>query len=544
MVQIIGQNTASGSEDILAGLGSPGSIDLGASPTVDLGLEYNRRQLQNITANWKLTPATFQHRLSRGQWIAKKHLLYISGRVAAGIAKGNARIIISAPPRHGKSQLTSIGTPAWVLETFPKFKTILTGYGAELTTGFARQVRDVFLTQDNHALLNTRIRKDASRVEAFLTEQGGGMYAVGLGGAITGRGANVLLIDDYIKEIKEALSPAYRDYVWNWFTTTAFTRLEPGGSCIIIATRWHSDDLIGRILTNFPGEWEYIEIPAIAENNDIIGRLPGEALFPERFPLKRLQELQVVLGSSFFQALYQQKPVDETKKMTDGDWLNVINTLPVTDYRTYKWARVWDMAATEDGGDYTVGTLMGYSKKLDHTIIRNVKRDQLSPGGVERLIRATAEHDGTDVEIILEEEPGSAGKALINHFRVNVLPEFTVRSIRTTKNKLVRAQPFIAAAEARTVSILAGAWNTAFVREFDAFPGVNDDQVDTASAGYITLSGKKVFSASWGRNTSQLGVSKPSTRTCSGTENSTAIKQAQFNAAGSVRKGVTFGRRR
>jgi predicted phage terminase large subunit-like protein len=494
----------------------------------------NRQQIQQITSDWKLTPATFAHRISRGQWIPAPHLMYISSRVAKGIAKGNARIIISAPPRHGKSQLSSIYTPAWVLERFPQYKTILAGYGAELTTGFSRQVRDMFIDDANQHLLTTRIRKDASRVEAFLTEQGGGMYAVGLGGAITGRGAHVLLIDDYIKEIKEALSPSYRDYIWNWFVTTAFTRLEPGGSCIIIATRWHSDDLIGRILVNLAHEgWEYIEIPAIAEENDLLGRPVGAPLFPERYPLDRLQELQMTLGSIFFQALYQQKPVDESKKMTDGNWLKIIDSIPIQEKNAYKWARIWDLAATEGGGDYTVGTLMGYNPATAQTVIANVIRRQISPGAVEALVRNTALVDGIETKIRIEQEPGSAGKSLVHHYKTTVLPEFNVDGIPVVTNKLVRAQPFMAAAEAGKVALLAGSWNEGFIREFDVFPGgQHDDQVDTASAGYSFLSGKKVYSASWGR--AKRGT----------TANSNAIKRAQFTTAtsGMRTRRATFGR--
>ncbi len=462
---------------------------------------HSRRQLQNVLANWKLTPATFAHRISRKTWIPAPHLMYISSKVAKAIAKGNARIIISAPPRHGKSELLSIHTPSWILERFPTKKIILAGYGAELATGFSRRVRDTFQDESNFDLLSSRIRSDASRVEAFLTEQGGGMYAVGLGGAITGRGAHVLLIDDYIKEIKEALSPTYRDYVWNWFVTTAFTRLEPGGSCIIIATRWHSDDLIGRILTNLADEnWDYIEIPAIAESEDILGRVPGEALFPERYPLARLEELRRTLGTTFFQALYQQKPVDETQKITDGNWLKIIPNLPIHEYGKLKFARIWDMAGTDGGGDFTAGTLIAYSPFTGDTYICNVSRRQLSAGGLEKHIRQIAIIDGESTKVRIEREPGSAGKALVHHYKTSVLPEFDVDEILATKSKIVRAQPFIAAAEGGKVYLLEGMWNEAFVTEFDRFPSsINDDQMDTASAGYTFLSGKKVFSASWGR---------------------------------------------
>lgn len=497
---------------------------------------HDMKIAQQILGNWKMTPATFAYKISRGTWIPSPHLMYISLRVAKAIANGNGRIIISAPPRHGKSQLTSIYTPAWVLEQFPQYKTILAGYGAELATGFSRQVRDIFQDKDNEELLRTRIRKDSSRVEAFLTEQNGGMYAVGLGGAITGRGANVLLIDDYIKEIKEALSPAYRDYIWNWFVTTAFTRLEPNGSCIIIATRWHSDDLIGRILQNFPGQWDYIELPAIATENDMIGRAPGTALFPARYPIEKLEELKETLGSIFFDALFQQRPVDETKKITDREWIKKTDKIPDEELKYIKRARIWDLAATNDGGDHTAGSLVAYSKHSSRFWIENVIRKQMSPGDVEKKVRETALADGEDVTVIIEQEPGSSGIALIDHYKRNILPEFHVEEVPATIKKLIRAQPFLAAAEAGKVSLLEGAWNEAFLREFDSFPGgAFDDQVDTVAAGYQKLSGKRIFSAAWGR---------PSR---SNTSNHRSLMKAQFTAAnrGPPKRvtGAVFGRR-
>lgn len=494
-----------------------------------------RQQLEAITSDWRLTPATLAHKISRGSWIPAKHLLYISSRVAKGIAKGNARIIISAPPRHGKSELTSVYTPTWTLERYPQKKIILAGYGADLTEGFSRRVRDYFLDDSNKGLLTTTIKRDAQKVDAFLTDAGGGMYAVGLGGAITGRGAHVLLIDDYIKEIKEALSPAYREYVWNWFVTTAFTRLEPDGSCIIIATRWHSDDLIGRILRNFPGQWEYIEIPAEAGEDDLIGRQPGEALFPERYPKEKLQELKETLGTIFYQALYQQVPADETRKITNSEWFKIISMPPTHELRQYRWARMWDLAATKDGGDYTVGTLVGWNRLTNHCLIANVVRRQLSPQEVEKLVQTIAIQDGIETKVLIEQEPGSAGKSLVNHYQVNILPEYTVVPIPAVTNKVVRAQPFIAAAEAGHVSLLEGSWNDAFSKEFDSFPGgANDDQIDTASAGYVHLSGKKVFSAAWGRTKTEVNKS---------TANSKNLQQAQLSVSPIRTRGATFGRR-
>lgn len=466
---------------------------------------HDQETISKIASNWRLTPATLATKLTRGSWIPAPWLMYCSTRVAYGIAKGGARIIISAPPRHGKSELISVHTSTWVLENFPDRNVILAAYGADLAEQYGRRVRDQI--RDNEGLLRTKIRDDVSKVSAFLTSTNGFMYSVGLGGAITGRGAHVLLIDDYVKEIKEALSPAYREYVWNWFVTTAMTRLEPGASVIIIATRWHSDDLIGRILKNFPNQWENICLPAEALGNDILKRQPGEALFPQRFNAEYLQQQRELLGSMFYHALYQQGPIDEVTNFTNASWLKQTDVIMSDDFR---WARVWDLAATEGAGDWTTGSLCGYSRKTNNFIIANIVRRQLSPGQVEVLVRNTAVSDGTDTEILIEQEPGSSGKNLVEHYNKSVLPEYKVTAVPAVKSKLIRAQPFLAAAEAGKVYLLdetitqeagaPGSWHDHLIREFETFPtGAYDDQVDTAAAGYNYLSGKKILTASWGR---------------------------------------------
>jgi len=512
--------------------------------------QAQQEQFARIASNWRLTPATLATKLSGGEWIAAPWLQYCSTRIAYHIARGNGRLIISAPPRHGKTELVAKWTPTWVLENFPKKNVILTGYGADLSEQSGRWVRDAVRQFGNdEGILKARIRQDVSKVSAFLTETDGYMFSVGLGGAITGRGAHVLLIDDYIKEIKEALSPTHRDYLWNWFVTTAMTRLEPGATVIIIATRWHSDDLIGRILKQFPGRWENICLPAFAGKNDIVGRQEGEVLFPERYDEDAIREQQTVLGSIFFHALYQQGPVDDVMAFTNEEWLKTCED-PKQLADDWRWARVWDLAATEGGGDYLCGTLCAYSKSTNNFIIANIIRDQLSPGKVEDKVKLIAAADGEDVEIFIEQEPGSSGKSLVEHYKTTVLPEYKVDSVPATKAKLIRAQPFLAAAEAGHVYLLdenrslytgEATWHKIFKGEFSTFPGgQQDDQVDTAAAGYVKLSGKKALSAVWHtqrrRNTEKTAGEQKL--------NSRAIRQANFIRARSGRRSsIAWGRR-
>lgn len=459
-----------------------------------------------LLQNYRFTPATLANKIANRhvspgmplRWYPKPFLMYISLKIAQGIARGNARIIISAPPRHGKSRISTIWTPVWVLELFAAYNVVITTYGADLSEDFSREIRDII--KDNPNLLNVRIKEDASRVAKFLTTSGGGVTAVGLGGPITGRGANVLLIDDYIKQIKEALSPTYRTQMFEWFTTTAMTRLEPNASVIIVATRWHSDDLIGRVVKAFPGEWEYIEIPAIAYENepDILGREPGEALFPERYPIKSLEQRKRLLGTKYFDAIFQQRPHEDDEKLTDRAWMQTVTKLP--NINQLKFLRVWDMAATQGGGDYTCGVLLAFDPVTKYIYLCDVIRRQYSPGRVEALIRSTAVKDSTATEIALEQEPSSAGKATAEHYKNQVLEGFKVQLYPVTKKKEVRAYPFIAAVESQRFYMLEAEWNRDFLDEFEQFPnGEHDDQVDPCAIGYDILLGKSGKSVTWGR---------------------------------------------
>lgn len=500
-------------------------------------------QVKALSENYKLTPATLAHKLNPN-WVPASHLMYISARIAASIARGNARIIISVPPRHGKSELITKYTSVWCLEHFPYWNTILATYGAELSNDFGREVRDII--NGNEDLLNVRIRSDARRVARWKTPEGGGMAAVGIGGAITGRGANVLLIDDYIKDIQEALSKAYKDRIWNWFKTVAYSRLEPGGSCIIIATRWSQDDLIGRILDQYVikdseeakelakrgketgPQWEYIKIPALAEEGDVLGRPLGAALFPQRYDERALNGIKETLGSFFFNALYQQDPRNDENALTNPAWLEkkIIDILP--NMERLPCARIWDLAATQDGGDYTVGTHMCFDRNVNSAYITNVVRRRMSPQGIEYLVRQTALIDGTDTPVYIEQEPGASGKSLVEHYAKTVLPEFKVVPVSHNDGKIARAQPFLAAAEAGRVYLLKADWNKDFIEEFGTFgnkSAPHDDQIDTAAIGYTKLSGKKVYSATWGRGQTPISSGR-----------SDAVKRAKA--------GITFGRRR
>lgn len=485
-------------------------------------LDINLQALSGADS-YRLTPATLAYKLTNGSWIPSKHLLYISAKIGSALAKGGARLIVSMPPRHGKSELLSIHTPAWILERNPSHYIILASYGSELATDFGRKSRDLILSSED--LLRVRLRRDSLQVSRFLTTQGGGMYAVGVGGPLTGRGANVLLIDDYLKNAKDASSLTIREDIWDWFISTAFTRLEPGGSVIIIATRWNIDDLIGRTIARTNQEWEHIVLPAFAFDDgrpDVLGRQPGEALWPERYDEDALSAIKNSLGTYFWQSLYQQQPIPRVAGLMQGSWLQSEDIMP--HYTKLRRVRYWDFAASAEKGDYTSGTLMAEDVSTGLYHIENVIRFQKSPAETEQKVRAIAESDGPSTTICLEQEPGSSGKQVVSHYSRNVLKGFVVRAHRGTGDKFVRAQPFFAAAEAGNVRMLKGAWNATFIEELELFPEApNDDQVDSATGAYNFLNDKKYRGVIWGREPDKSG--------------------AQISGGAEIVQGVTFGRR-
>ena len=483
----------------------------------------------------RLTPATLAYHITRGLWSPANHLLYVASIIARELLEGNAHIIVSMPPRHGKSELISVHTPTWFLDLFPEDPVILATYGADLSQTFSRRVRDTLIElggQDNkpspaHILagrprLRTTVRSDVQQAGNFLTPQGGGMVAVGVGGPITGKGAKLLLVDDYIKNAEDAASPTSQQQKYDWFTSTAYTRLEPGGSVVILATRWDKNDLIGMLKANqgdFQGVWKIIEIPAIAFNDgtvDPLGRAPGEALWPERYPVKRLQQIKSMLGQFYWQAEFQQQPINKEDVQFEGDLVKISDDLPHLS-RTRN-LRSWDLAGTEGKkGDWTVGTLMSQDgppkKTATKTYIREVKRERFAQKELEALLLDTAHADGFEIPIFIEQEPGSSGKNYAAYLRDTVLKGFKVTVKAPQSNKWLKAQPFFAATARGSVVLQKAAWNTIWKKEFEDFPGgKNDDQVDSSSQGFNELFQMKMVGATWGRsapNVTESGIILP-----------------------------------
>lgn len=265
---------------------------------------------------WRATPATLAAALTTrtmetGETVTAfripPHIDFIAGEVAAACYAGeSARIIVCAPVRHGKSELLSHYTPVWYLHHWRERRVMLGTYESGFGRSWGRKVRNTI--REHGRALDVHLAEDSQAADKWDTPQGGGMTTAGKDGGFTGKGANLLLLDDIIKNAEEANSLTIRDKAYEWLKSTALTRLEPNGICIITMARWHEDDPVGRLLNDEGGRWRLINIPAIAEPGDVLGRKPGEPLWPERFDLAALKERKRDAGQYYWDALYQQKP--------------------------------------------------------------------------------------------------------------------------------------------------------------------------------------------------------------------------------------------
>lgn len=396
-------------------------------------------------------------------------------------------MIVEMPPRHGKSSLTSHRFPAWYLGHFPHNEFMLASYEADFAAQWGRKARDV-LEEWGGELFGVKVRTDSSAANRWQIEgHDGGMQTAGVGGALTGKGANVLVIDDPVKNAMEADSLHQREKVWDWYLSTAYTRLNPGGSVVIVQTRWHADDLAGRVQENEPGKWKVIKLPALAEEGDLLGREVGEALWPERYPLEALLQMRETQGSYWWASLYQQSPVVRKGGIFDRGWFGFLDAVP-SDCQMVRW---WDLASTTEressDPDWTVGVKLGKTPEGLY-IVADVVRLRGTPGEVKATIRNTAELDGKTVRIVIAQDPGAAGKIVVREY-ASMLDGFNARGEKESGDKTIRADPFSAQAEAGNVKLLRAPWNEVYVQELESFPhGGHDDMVDASSGAYSVLS--------------------------------------------------------
>lgn len=439
------------------------------------------------------TPAGLASLTTRGQYYYPpviEALDTVLVQVAVGRLK---RVIITFPPRHGKSMLTSKTFPAWYVGTFPDRRIILASYEGDFAATWGRKSREV-LEQYGESVFGIKVDQRSNAASDWgVAGHDGGMVCAGVGGPITGKGAHVFLIDDPIKSSKEAMSPVVRQSIWEWYLSTAYTRLEadPEGAMIIIMTRWHTDDLVGRLLSpayvtdlENPEQWTVLNFPAIAEENDILGRQPGEALFPERYPIERLNQIRSRMTAYWWNALYQQKPIAEGSAVFKRTWFDE----GITDDRPQMVRRVayWDLAATiSSSADYTAGVLLGMDAQM-RLYVLDVERFQLTWLGTKERIAETLLRWRPDQVGI--EQQGMQSVAVQELAAEPRLMDITINGVAVDKDKLTRVSPFAARCESGMVYLMRAAWNGTFIDELCSFPlGAHDDQVDAVGGAYQML---------------------------------------------------------
>jgi predicted phage terminase large subunit-like protein len=262
------------------------------------------------------------------------------------------------PPGAAKSTYASILYAPWHYGQHPDHCVIAASHTAELAEKWGRRVRN--LLGEHRLVLGVGLAPDSQAAGRWETDQGGEYFAAGVGGAIAGRRADLVVIDDPVRSREDADSELIRDKVWDWYKSDLYTRLKPGGRIVLIQTRWHEDDLAGRLLADMQAggdRWEVISLPAIAEADDPLGRAAGEPLWPEWEGTADLDRKRRAVGPREWSALYQQRPAPEEGDYFKAEWFRPYDKVP--DRSTLRVYGGSDYAVTADGGDYTVHVVVG-----------------------------------------------------------------------------------------------------------------------------------------------------------------------------------------
>lgn len=441
--------------------------------------------------------------------------LYIRTKGQQGIG----RLMICEPPRHGKTEQVSRLFPSWLLGKQPDSRVIVTSYGADLAQDDSKSIR-AYVTSDRYRALFGDLSVAEAPVELsedtrskanwdLAAPHRGGVVAAGIGGGITGKGAHLLVIDDPYKNRDEAESEAYRRKVASWYKSSAYTRLEDGGAVVITHTRWSPEDLAGSLLKMMASnpiladQWDVVFLPALAldygeycrdeedfQKNllrgtflpqaDPLGRHPGEALWPEKYPEATLAKIQANVEEFEFSALYQQLPRPATGGFFDEKDFPIVENAPAG----LQWVRYVDLAL---GRTQTADWNDSLATALDLATGIVYYRDMLREHELTSFLIQTKSW------MLSENEKGVIWALESNSFQSLVaqdllkdksLASIPIMSILAEGDKVSRARALQTRARQGKVRLVRGAWNAAFISEALVFPnGKHDDQVDTASGG-------------------------------------------------------------
>ena len=414
--------------------------------------------------------------------------------------KESPRLMLMLPPRSGKSEIVSKRFPAYVFGKDPDISIISTSYSADLASRNNRGVQQIIDSDEYREIFptttlcgkgnrgigdNTYLRTS----EAFEIVNHKGIYrSAGVGGGITGMGGDILLIDDPIKDRMEADSETIRNKVWDWYTSTLYTRLMPGGGIIVIMTRWHTADLCGKLLEAMQrgtgDKWEVISYPAIA-TQDELHRKAGEALHPERFPIERLLQIKAAIGSRDWEALYQQSPTVDGGAIFKEEWFKTYTTLPEFD----TVIQSWDMTFKNTGtSDFVAGQVWG-RKGADCYLIDQIRGRMSFTETLEAFVKLTKKYPKALRKLVEDKANGPAVIDVLKHSVQGIIP------IEPDGSKTARAYAVTPMFEAGNVYLPApdvAPWVRDYKAELTAFPmAAHDDQVDATTQALRELQKNK-----------------------------------------------------
>lgn len=452
-------------------------------------------------------------------------LMQVERYIATRGAEGIGRLMIFEPPRHGKTEQVAQLFPAWLLGRQPDTRVILTAYGAGLAQKSSRAVRSYLTGQKYQAVFGELSAVDApiqlsddSRAVTdwdLAAPHRGGVVAAGIGGGITGHGAHLFIIDDPFKNRDEAESEVYRDKVMEWYSSSAYTRLEDGAAIIIIHTRWHPDDLAGQLLKRqitggvLADQWQVIDLPALAwapddlaatpeqqraefSNGLYVGladplhRTPGAALWPAKYDEAALQKISANSDPYDWSALYQQRPRPATGGFFETDFFPVVARHTIPDRLT--WVRYVDLALSDKASaDYNATVAMAMDSN-GHIYLRDMLRVRGWYEFKEQLIAAMLSPEETGTLWFIE-AVAFQSLACTDLLRDPRLARVAIQPLRPEGDKVSRARPLQTRGRTGNLMLVAGPWVAEFLTEALEFPkGRHDDQIDSASGGLECLS--------------------------------------------------------
>lgn len=440
----------------------------------------------------------------RGIYRHFRHTEYICERLQP-IAEGESkRIIIELPPRHGKSMTVTETFPSYYIGKNPDKRVIVASYSDTLARKFGRLNKQK-LDEYGQELFGVEIsRINAANNNWSLAGYRGGMIATGIGGSITGEGADLLIIDDPFKNAEEANSPTIREKVWAEWEATLSTRLHKGGSVIVIMTRWHEDDLVGRLLERSPYKWERIRLPAIAEDeDDLLGREIGEPLCPELgFDEEWAENKKIEVGSRIWAALFQQRPSPAGGNIFNRHWwkfyvpdeetrirLGLSKDVAVLPKLWDRQVQSWDCTFKDSQtSDYVVGQLWG--KKQANFFLLDQVRDRMNlPETMKAIKHMTEKWPEARAKYV---EDKANGPAVIQMLQNEISGLIAVNPEGGKEARANAVAPLVEAGNVYLPHPSFAPWVNDFIEEAASFPnGANDDQVDAMSQALIKLQGKK-----------------------------------------------------